>query len=111
MRRRILIVVTVVFVSLALGVFAYTVKAARDNPIPNDARDLDCDGSISAFEWYTAGLNYGWRGASDGTLGCMEVFSLKDGLPAVGVCQQSPRCRLARQARFTLNCLPSTSLH
>src|SRR5437870_13734659 len=60
MQRRILIVVTVVFVSLALGVFAYTVKAARDNPIPKDARDLDCDGSVSAFEWYTAGLNYGW---------------------------------------------------
>jgi hypothetical protein len=79
---------------LALAYLAVTVKAAAAGQVPGSARDLDCDGSVSAFEWYSAGLDYGWRAARDGSPGCMELFSLKDGLPAVCVCSQPPSCRV-----------------
>jgi hypothetical protein len=80
---------------LLLGGASYTAIVWKDGP-PSAARDLDCDGVVSLSEWYSAGLNDGWRSAIDGTPGCMEVFALKDGLPIVCVCAQEPRCRPAR---------------
>jgi hypothetical protein len=95
MRRRTHTAVVAAFTMVVLGGVAYTVNVARTNGIPAAARDLDCDGEVSLVEWYSAGLNYGWRRATDGSSGCMEVFALKDGLPVVCVCEHEPRCRRA----------------
>lgn len=84
---------------LALVVLAgvgYTAIAWRAGP-PSAARDLDCDGVVSVSEWFSAGVDHGWRKATDGTPGCMEIFALKDGLPIVCVCEQEPLCRPARR--------------
>src|SRR5437763_15700577 len=96
------------FGGLVLGLLAYLTMAAWNNPVPSGARDLDCDGSVSVSEWYSAGLDHGWRPASDGTTGCMEVFSRKDGLPGGCVCEQSPRCRIARKGMYTVDCRTPT---
>ena len=93
------------FGGLVLGLLAYLTMAAWNNPVPSGARDLDCDGSVSVSEWYSAGLDHGWRPASDGTKHCMEVFSLKDGLPVVCMCERAPRCRTARKDMYSANCL------
>ena len=87
-----------ILVALALlffGGVGYTAIAWHDGP-PSAARDLDCDGVVSLSEWYSGGLNHGWRKPTDGTPGCMEVFALKDGLPVVCVCAQGPHCRPAQ---------------
>lgn len=82
-----------------------TVVAARGvKPwsVPWSKRDLDCNGSVSIVEWYTAGLDYGWRTAFDGPPGCWEVFSLKDGLPVTVWCPASPPCRTNFSKRLML---------
>jgi len=104
MMSRIGRIATLSLAGLVLGLLAYLTMAAWNNPVPAGARDLDCDGSVSVSEWYSAGLDHGWRHASDETTGCMEVFSLKDGLPVVCVCEQSPPCRIARKDMYTANC-------
>jgi hypothetical protein len=78
-----------------------------DEGVPFTARDLNCDGWISPVELVSGGLDYGWRPATDGVLGCMEAYSLKDGLPAVCVCQEVPHCRIARKDSYRSTCAPN----
>lgn len=81
----------VITVPLSCGGFATWVSAA--GPVPFTARDLDCSGFVTPGEWYSAGLDYGWRDADDPN-GCWEVFQLKDGYPHLVRCSSVPRCRL-----------------
>jgi hypothetical protein len=82
---------TVVLVLVTAG--GWFAAMAADGEVPSYARDLDCDGHVSVGEWTAGGLDYGWRRASDGPAECMEVFSLKDGLPQSLWCGTLPRCQ------------------
>lgn len=97
MRGRVLLVAGAAL--LVAPVAWATYRAAVGVPgvaVPWSARDLDCSGKVSLWEWYGAGLDYGWRPAISGGPGCMEVFALKDGTPVAVWCPSSPLCTAAR---------------
>ena len=99
MRRALLIAILYLPGALLLAILGVPVWFVARGDVPWSARDLDCDGSVSMGEWFWGGLDFGWRPATGGPPGCMEVYSLKDGLPVVlrcppePVCPQEPECR------------------
>jgi hypothetical protein len=70
------------------------IDIARSGPVPNELRDLDCDGHVGAIEWLRAGLDYELRDAGQG---CTAVVHVKTGHAVVYRCNTEPRCRTARQ--------------
>lgn len=62
--------------------------------VPDEARDFDCDGTVTLREWFAAAGDYGWRESLSSPGECMEVFAYKDGLPVVLHCAAEPRCRV-----------------
>ncbi len=96
--RKLTIALLLAGAALVAPLTCVTLSAARAVvpwAVPWSQRDLDCSGSITIAEWYSAGLDYGLRPALDGPAGCSEVFSLKDGLPVAVWCAASPSCRPA----------------
>jgi hypothetical protein len=83
--------VRLVAIALAAGATGWTWVAASGD-VPFRARDLDCDGALGIGEWYSAGLDHGWRTAGPGAAGCSEVFALKDGRTVATWCDASPPC-------------------
>ena len=95
-RRARLVLLALAGVSVATLLGLPTLLAAVGG-VPWAARDFDCSGVVSVGEWYSGGLDYGWRHAIGGPPECMEVFSLKDGLAVVQRCPGEPRCRIVRR--------------
>jgi hypothetical protein len=74
--------------------FGRAVNLARQGPVPEALRDLNCDGRVSAIEWLRAGLDYDLRDAGEG---CTAVYFVKTGTAVVYRCKTEPLCRTARQ--------------
>ena len=70
------------------------VALAKDGPVPEAMRDLDCDGKVSSIEWLRAGLDYDLRDAGQG---CTAVYHVKTGFAVVYRCKTEPTCRTSRQ--------------
>ena len=70
------------------------VALAREGPVPEALRDLDCDGKVSAIEWLRAGLDYDVRDAGQG---CTAVYHVKTNHAVVYRCETEPKCRTSRQ--------------
>ena len=62
--------------------------------VPDEARDFNCDGTVTLREWIAAAGDYGWRESPSNPGECMEVFAYKDGLPVVLRCAAEPKCRV-----------------
>lgn len=82
-----------------LIILAWPTIFSAISEVPRWARDMDCDGKVSISEWYTGGIDRGWRPATGGPSGCMEVYRIKDGALEVVRCEEPPRCRLPGAAR------------
>jgi hypothetical protein len=83
-----------VAVFLLSGVRA--VQLAREGEVPEQFRDLDCDGKVSPVEWLRGGIDFRLR-PSRLVPGCEDVYLVKTGAPVVVRCEQPPQCRLARE--------------
>jgi hypothetical protein len=81
-----------VFLFLLSGLRA--VQLAREGEVPEEYRDLDCDGKVSRVEWLRAGIDFRVR-PSQQLPGCDEVYAVKTGRALVVRCPQPPRCRRA----------------
>jgi hypothetical protein len=81
-----------VFLFLLSGLRA--VQLAREGDVPEEYRDLDCDGNVSRVEWLRAGIDFRVR-PSQQLPGCDEVYAVKTGRALVVRCPQPPRCRRA----------------
>ena len=88
----IILCVPVLFFLLA-GVRA--VQLAGEGEVPEEFRDLDCDGKTSAVEWLRGGIDFRLR-PSQLVPGCQDVYAVKTGRAIVVRCEAAPRCRLAR---------------
>ncbi len=82
-----------VAVFLLSGVRA--VQLAREGEVPEQFRDLDCDGKVSPVEWLRGGIDFRLR-PSQLVPGCEDVYMVKTGAALVVRCEQPPQCRLAR---------------
>jgi hypothetical protein len=71
------------------------VQLAREGEVPDEFRDLDCDGKVSWAEWLRGGIDFRLR-PSKLVEGCQDVYFSKDGTVVVVRCPEPPRCRLAR---------------
>ena len=71
------------------------VQLAREGDVPEEWRDLNCDGKVSAAEWLRGGIDFRIR-PSQLVPGCTDVFMVKTGAPVVVRCANPPTCRLAR---------------
>jgi hypothetical protein len=71
------------------------VQLAREGEVPEDFRDLDCDGRTSWVEWLRGGIDFRLR-PSQLVPGCQDVYAAKTGKALVVRCEAAPRCRLAR---------------
>jgi len=70
------------------------VQLAREGEVPEDFRDLDCDGRTSWVEWLRGGIDFRLR-PSQLVPGCQDVYAAKTGKALVVRCEAAPRCRLA----------------
>ena len=71
------------------------VQLAREGEVPEDFRDLDCDGRTSWVEWLRGGIDFRLR-PSQLVPGCQDVYATKTRKALVVRCEAAPRCRLAR---------------
>ena len=71
-------------------------QLAREGEVPEEYRDLDCDGKVSPAEWLRGGIDFRLR-TSQQFPGCDEVYAAKTGKALVVRCPKPPRCRLARE--------------
>ena len=94
---RLIILFILLFPVLLFGIAgARAVELARTGPVPEEMRDLDCDGKVSAIEWLRAGLDYDIRDAGNG---CTAVYHVKTNHAVVYRCKTAPVCRTAAQQR------------
>ncbi len=70
------------------------VALAKDGPVPEALRDLDCDGKVTTVEWLRAGLDYDLKDVGEG---CTAVYHVKTNHTVVYRCKTEPLCRTARQ--------------
>src|SRR5215470_19184339 len=70
------------------------VQLAREGEVPDELRDLDCDGKVSPAEWLRGGIDFRLR-PSRLVPGCQDVYAVKSGQVLVVRCPQEPRCRRA----------------
>jgi hypothetical protein len=70
-------------------------QLAREGEVPEELRDLDCDGKVSWAEWLRGGIDFRLR-PSQLFPGCQDVYAVKTGAAAVVRCPQPPTCRLSR---------------
>jgi hypothetical protein len=77
-----------------LAFFLFTavraVQLAREGEVPDELRDLNCDGNVSIVEWLRGGLDFRLRVRGDG---CSEIVHAKSGQVLVVRCDTEPRCR------------------
>ena len=71
------------------------VQLAREGEVPENWRDLNCDGETSWAEWLRGGIDFRLR-PSDVLPGCQEIYAVKTGRAIVVRCEAPPQCRLAR---------------
>ena len=71
------------------------VQLAREGEVPENWRDLDCDGETSWAEWLRGGIDFRLR-PSQVLPGCQEIYAVKTGRAIVVRCEAPPQCRLAR---------------
>ncbi len=71
------------------------VQLAREGEVPENWRDLNCDGKTSWAEWLRGGIDFRLR-PSQALPGCQEIYAVKTGRSIVVRCEAPPQCRLAR---------------
>jgi len=71
------------------------VQLAREGEVPEEWRDLDCDGKVSWAEWLRGGIDFRLR-PSELVPGCQDVYAVKTGRAMVVRCEAAPQCRKAR---------------
>jgi hypothetical protein len=71
------------------------VQLASEGEVPEEFRDLNCDGKVSPVEWLRGGIDFRVR-PSQLVPGCQDIYAVKTGAPVVVRCPQPPACRLAR---------------
>ncbi len=71
------------------------VQLAREGEVPENWRDLNCDGETSWAEWLRGGIDFRLR-PSQVSPGCQEIYAVKTGRAIVVRCEAPPQCRLAR---------------
>ncbi|HZR09134.1 MAG TPA: hypothetical protein VFA79_11180 [Myxococcales bacterium] len=71
------------------------VQLAREGEVPENWRDLNCDGETSWAEWLRGGIDFRLR-PSQVLPGCQEIYAVKTGRAIVVRCEAPPQCRLAR---------------
>jgi hypothetical protein len=74
------------------------VQLAREGEVPDEFRDLDCDGKVSYAEWLRGGIDFRLR-KSTLVEGCQDVYLAKGEQTIVVRCETAPRCRLARDLK------------
>jgi hypothetical protein len=75
------------------GVRAY--QLAKEGEVPEDFRDLNCDGKITYAEWLRGGIDFRLR-PSTLVPGCQEIYMVKTPESSFVVrCEAEPKCRLA----------------
>jgi hypothetical protein len=75
------------------GVRAY--QLAKEGEVPENFRDLNCDGKITYAEWLRGGIDFRLR-PSTLVPGCQEIYMVKTPDSAFVVrCEAEPKCRLA----------------
>lgn len=70
-------------------------QLAKEGDVPEELRDLDCDGKVSFAEWLRGGIDFRLR-PSQLVPGCQDVYAVKGEIPVVVRCPEPPVCRLAR---------------
>ena len=95
-RRQKLLLSFILLFPLALFLLAglRAVQLAREGEVPDELRDLDCDGKVSPAEWLRGGIDFRLR-PSQLVAGCQDVYSAKSGQVLVVRCPAEPRCRRA----------------
>jgi hypothetical protein len=71
-----------------------SVQLAREGEVPDELRDLDCDGKVGWGEWLRGGIDFRLR-PSRLVPGCQDVYAAKSGQVLVVRCVEEPRCRRA----------------
>jgi hypothetical protein len=74
------------------------VQLAREGEVPDEFRDLDCDGKVGYAEWLRGGIDFRLR-SSTLVPGCQDVYLVKSEQVIVVRCETPPRCRLAKNLR------------
>lgn len=95
-RRQKLLLTFILLFPLALFLLAglRAVQLAREGEVPDELRDLDCDGKVSPAEWLRGGIDFRLR-PSQAVAGCQDVYAAKSGRTLVVRCPTEPRCRRA----------------
>jgi hypothetical protein len=94
-RSRLVLAVILGLPAVLFGLAALrAVSLAREGPVPDAMRDLNCDGKVSTIEWLRAGLDYDIKDAGQG---CTAVYHVKTGRAVAYQCKTEPKCRTARQ--------------
>jgi len=95
-----LLLTFILLLPLALFLLAglRAVQLAREGEVPDELRDLDCDGKVSPAEWLRGGIDFRLR-PSQLVAGCQDVYSAKSGQVLVVRCPAEPRCRRASPQR------------
>jgi hypothetical protein len=94
-RATVLVIVALPLLLFALS-FARAVQLAREGEVPDEFRDLNCDGKVTPIEWLRAGVDLRVRPGADG---CTEIWHPKTGRTIVTRCPAEPKCRLATPQR------------
>ena len=96
-RRQKLLLTFILLFPLALFLLAglRAVQLAREGEVPDELRDLDCDGKVSPAEWLRGGIDFRVR-PSELVPGCQDVYAVKTGRALVVRCEAAPQCRRAR---------------
>ena len=99
-RRRRLLLTFILLFPLALFVMAgvRAFQLAREGEVPDEMRDLNCDGKVSAAEWLRGGIDFRLR-PSQTVVGCQDVYAVKTGQVLVVRCPDAPVCRRAADLR------------
>jgi hypothetical protein len=70
------------------------VQLAREGEVPEEFRDLNCDGKVTFAEWLRGGIDFRLR-PSGMVPGCQDVVFVKTQQTLVVRCAEPPKCRLA----------------
>ena len=99
-RRPRLLLTFILLFPLALFVMAgvRAFQLAREGEVPDEMRDLNCDGKVSTAEWLRGGIDFRLR-PSQTAVGCQDIYSVKTGQVLVVRCPDPPLCRRAADLR------------
>ena len=112
-RRQKLLLTFILLFPLALFLLAglRAVQLAREGEVPDELRDLDCDGKVSPAEWLRGGIDFRLR-PSQAVAGCQDVYAAKSGrrIPGGGITPaRSLRTTFSQNCGFSPTCVARSS--